>query len=79
MQMGHVEFNCHSFFLCVHLAGWSSRCAVWSFAPAGSNKCLLFLADHVKTHIGFLDILGRIKGQYSFYYRSAENMSQTPI
>ena len=38
-----------------------------------------FLADHVKTHIRFLDILGTIKGQYPFYYRSAENMSQTPI
>ena len=21
MQMGHVGFNCHTFFLCVHLAG----------------------------------------------------------
>ena len=79
MQMGHVGFNCHTFFLCVHLAGWSSRCAVCAFAPAGSNKCLLLLAAHSKTHIGFLDILGGIKGQYPFYYRSAESMSQTPI
>ena len=40
---GHVEFNCHSFFFfCVHLAGWSSRCAVCALAPTGSNKCLFF-------------------------------------
>ena len=75
---GHVEFNCHSFFFCVQLAGWASHCAVCALAPTGSNKCL-FWADHVKIHIGFLDIVGRIKGQYLFYFRSAENMSQTPI
>ena len=39
---GHVEFNCHSFFFCVQLAGWSSRCAVCALAPTGSNKCLFF-------------------------------------
>ena len=42
MQMGHVEFNCHSFFLCVHLAHWSSRCTGCALAPTGPNKCLFF-------------------------------------
>ena len=27
----------------------------------------------------FLDILHRMKGQYPFFFRSAENMSQTPL
>ena len=26
IQMGHVEFRCHSFFFVAHLAGWSSLC-----------------------------------------------------
>ena len=39
---GHVEFNCHSFFFCVQLAGWASRCAVCALAPTGSNKFLFF-------------------------------------
>ena len=33
VQMGHVGFDCHSFFFCVHLASWSSRCAVSALAP----------------------------------------------
>ena len=45
MQMGHVEFNCHSFFLCVHLTGWSSRCAVRALAPTeGLINAFFFVA-----------------------------------
>ena len=44
---GHVEFNCHSFFFCVQLAGWASRCAVCALAPTGSNK-FLFLGRSCK-------------------------------
>ena len=79
MQMGHVVFNCHSFFFCVHLSGWSFHCALCASAPTIGLINALFLPDHVQIQFGFLDILGRIKGQYPFYHRSAENMSQTAI